>query len=240
MRERDDNSNGPSLALVGLGVASNGAELLGGIDLQLRSDEMVAVVGPSGCGKTTLLRTINALIEPSAGEVRLGGQLPGEVGYPRWRRRIAMLEQQPTLLDTSVEANLRRPFDYETADRDYPADEAAELLEELNVGRRRLDQAARSLSVGQRQRLCLIRALLIRPDVLLLDEPTSALDPESLDAVEKRVVHEVRQRGLAALVVTHDRGQIERLCDRHLDLEPHLVEGAADHMDGRDRGQGEA
>jgi putative ABC transport system ATP-binding protein len=219
-------------------VASNGVELLRDIDLELSPGEMVAVVGPSGCGKTTLLRTINALIEPSAGEVRLGGQRPAEVGYPRWRRRIAMLEQQPTLLDATVEANLRRPFNYETADRNYPADEAADLLDELNVGRRRLDQAARSLSVGQRQRLCLIRALLIRPDVLLLDEPTSALDPESLDAVEKRVVHEVREHGLAALVVTHDRGQIERLCDRHLDLGPHLVEGAADHMDGRDSEEG--
>jgi putative ABC transport system ATP-binding protein len=230
MHERRDNPSETHLALQEVAVASNGVALLRDLSFELRSGEMLAVVGPSGCGKTTLLRTINQLIDAPAGTISLNGRRPEEVGYPQWRRQVILLDQRPVLLDETVEANLRRPFDYATAEQAFPAEQAATLLDELGVGRKRLSQGARSLSVGQQQRVCLIRALLLGPQVLLMDEPTSALDPESVQAVEKRVAHEVHEHGLAALVVTHDRGQIERLCDRHCDLKPHLIEGAAEHM----------
>lgn len=230
MHDTLDNRSETHLACRDLSVASNGVALLENLSLDVRSGEMLAVVGPSGCGKTTLLRTLNQLIDAPAGELTLNGQSPETVGYPRWRRRVTLLEQRPVLLDATVEANLRRPFEYHTAGASFPAEQAATLMDELGVGRRRLGQDARSLSVGQQQRVCLIRVLLVEPDVLLMDEPTSALDPESVQAVEKRVLHEVREHQLAALVVTHDRGQVERLGDRHLDLRPHIIEGAAEHM----------
>ena len=94
----------------------------------------------------------------------------------------------------------------------------------LCVGADRMDQPARSLSIGQQQRVCLIRALTIRPDVLLLDEPTSALDEASAEAVEDLLRDSVAGgRCGAVLLVTHDTEQIGRLCDDSLDLSPYAV-----------------
>jgi ABC-type polar amino acid transport system ATPase subunit len=79
--------------------------------------------------------------------------------------------------------------------------------------------------MGQQQRVAIVRALLTSPDVLLLDEPTSALDPDAVSIVEETIVNQSKDSGRAALVVTHDITQAERLCDRVLDLTPHIVRG---------------
>ncbi len=150
------------------------------------------------------------------------------MGWPQYRRRVVLVTQQPALLNESVEANLARVFSYRVSNRAFPKDEARELLDRLEVGAHRLDQPARSLSVGQQQRVCLVRALLIRPAVLLLDEPAGALDAEAVALVEdvlRQVMAEGRLDGI--LLVTHDRDQIERLCDESLDLSPHRVGAGA-------------
>lgn len=212
------------LCLHGLTVASNGVRLLERLDLTVEAGEVVGLTGRSGCGKTTLLRAVAGLIDPVEGEVKLDGRRAEDLGWPAYRRRVVLVDQRPVLLDATVRANLDRPFRYNVAETGFPAERAAELLDRLELGSHRMLQDARSLSVGQQQRVCLIRALLVEPAVLLLDEPTSALDQESLSAVESLIREQAHGRGLACLIVTHDIVQIERWCDRRVDLTPNIVE----------------
>ena len=202
--------------------------MLEGIRISVGRGEIVGVFGPSGCGKSALLRCVAGLCDPASGEIRFRDGPAGEHGWPEYRREVVLVGQQPALLEASVEENLARVFSYRVSNRAFPRDEARELLERLEVGAHRLAQPARSLSVGQQQRVCLVRALLIRPAVLLLDEPASALDAQAAALVEdvlRRSVDEGRCEGI--LLVTHDRDQIERLCDASLDLSPHRVGAGA-------------
>lgn len=208
----------------GLAVGAGGLRLVEGFEFTLRCGELLGVVGPSGCGKTTLLRAIAGLIDFVAGEVRLDGTLPGEHGWPNYRRRVVLVEQRPVLLDRTVQENLAAPFQYGVSRNGFPAERARALLDRLRVEPERFDQNARSLSVGQQQRVSLVRALLIDPAVMLLDEPTSALDADAVEVAEELIREEANRRGLCALVVTHDRAQAERMCGSILDLRDYAPE----------------
>jgi putative ABC transport system ATP-binding protein len=215
------------LELSSLSVGAGDEVLMRGLELCVREGEFVALLGPSGCGKTTLLRAVSGLVDPLEGTVRLRGREAPAGEWPEFRRRVVLIQQTPVLLDATVDENLRRPFLYaSSAGRDYPDDRARSLLASFGVTASRLGQQARSLSVGQQQRVCLVRALLLQPEVLLLDEPTSALDPEAVRSVEEVFVMEARNRGMSALLVTHDRAQAERVCDRSVPLAPYLGRGA--------------
>lgn len=214
------------LSINGLSVAAGGVTLFSGLDLKLGSGEMVAVCGPSGSGKTSMLRAVAGLSDPVGGTVLLRGRTPGETGWPLYRRSVLFMDQRPVLIQGTVRDNLSLPFSYAAnSEMEFPEDEAAALLETFGVSSARMDQEARSLSQGQQQRVCLVRAFLIRPEVLLLDEPTSALDRDAVRSVETTLVEETRRRGLAALVVTHDSAQAERLCDRILNLSDYGASG---------------
>ncbi len=211
------------LRLEGLKVEAGGVMLLEGLDLELRRGEMVALCGPSGCGKTTLLRVVAGLADAAGGRVL---QHPsGDDGdWPGFRRRVVLVQQRPVLLPGSVRDNLRRPFGYRSGGgAAFPEREASTLLETFGVSRSRMDQEASSLSQGQQQRICLVRGLMLEPEVLLLDEPTSALDRTAVTSVESTLRSETRRRGLSALVVTHDEAQAGRLCGRRVDLERYMA-----------------
>jgi putative ABC transport system ATP-binding protein len=173
--------------------------------------ERVALTGPSGAGKTLTLRAIAGLIDPDSGDLFLHGQRPSELGWPAWRRRVVYVAQRPVMFEGTVTDNLERAFRYRAARGSFGTERASELLRRLGLDDR-LEQAARSLSVGEQQRVALVRALLVDPDVLLLDEPTSALDPEATQNVEELLAD--GPDGMAVVVVTHDATQAERLCDR--------------------------
>lgn len=211
----------------------DGQVLLRGVNFTLKAGQRMAVAGPSGCGKTMLLRSVAGLIDLAGGRVMLKGRSAAEVGWPAFRRQVVLVDQRPVLLDATVRANLELPFRYRVTQMGVGAQrfdetEAVSLLERLHVEPHRLDQAAPSLSVGQQQRICLVRAMLLRPAVLLLDEPTSALDEPSRDAVEALVAERSQRHGMAALIVTHDSAQAERWCHTRLVLEPLGQELAAD------------
>lgn len=212
------------LELRGVAVASGGLTLLENVSLAVPAGELVALTGPSGSGKTTLLRAISGLDDPVSGHILLHGQTPEQWGWPRFRRHAVLVEQRPVLREMSVEQNLRRPFTYRAAAGvSYPDARARELMEHLGLGTARLSQDARSLSVGQQQRVCLIRALLLQPPLLLLDEPTSALDEEAVSRVEAVIAEEAAVRGLSALIVTHAERQAQTWCHRRFDLAPFRV-----------------
>lgn len=202
----------PLLELRDVSINAGGKTLLQGVNLTMQQGEIVALCGPSGCGKTTLLRAIAGLDNVAGGNVLLEKMRPDHWTYPAFRRRVILVEQRPVMFDGSIEENLQRAFHYRTSLFDFPRERARELMTRLQMPND-VQQNARTLSVGQQQRLSLIRALLLKPAVLLLDEPTSALDSEAAQAVED-LLREEAQNGLAILMVTHDRVQAARLCPR--------------------------
>lgn len=185
--------------------------------------------GPSGAGKSTVLRALVGLLPPDlspSGEVRVLGTDVGSprVDLPGLRARAGLVGQTPVVFPASILDNatfgLRhvvRASRRELRSRAEAALREAGLWEEVGD---RLDEPADQLSVGQRQRLCLARALALDPSVLLLDEPTSALDSTAAATVEAAVVGLANRRSV--LVVSHDQEQLARLCqtvvtlpDRH-------------------------
>jgi putative ABC transport system ATP-binding protein len=207
------------LELQELSVEAEGHCLLRGVSLSLERGELLALTGPSGCGKTTLLRSVAGIIDPAGGEVTFLGLPPGDHGWPVYRRRVAYVSQRPVMFEETIRENLARPFGYRSAAGvSFPQRRAEDLLEAIGVGGVRMDQQARSLSVGQQLRVSFVRSLLLDPAVLLLDEPASALDEESAGRLRELLDQEVGTRGLSALLVTHDRSEASSWCHRRLDL----------------------
>jgi len=188
-----------------------------GLDVCIGAGELVALRGPSGAGKSSLLRVVAGLDDPRAGELRCRGRSPKETGWPQWRRRVLLCAQRAAALPGSVRDNLAHAFAYACASGAFPEARARELVARLKLASGVWGQTAETLSEGELQRVALLRALLLEPDVFLLDEPTSALDPDATRAVEE-LLREVAGEGGCALIVTHDPAQAERWCDRSVDV----------------------
>jgi putative ABC transport system ATP-binding protein len=161
--------------------------------------------GPSGSGKSTMLRLINRLEEPQKGEIAFKGKPLRAYYPPELRRSILYIQQTPAVIDASVRTNLALPFTFKhNRNLNRPDDKyMLHLMEEFLLRGVSLEDHARTLSVGQLQRLCFIRGILLSPDVLLLDEPASALDKESAVILESKAQTMCRELGLTVLMVTH-------------------------------------
>lgn len=164
----------------------DGGALFSGLSREFREGSFTLVRGPSGSGKSTLLRMLCRLEEPTAGRLYFDGRPYEDWPAEALRRKITYLQQTPTVVGGNVRENLLLPFSFKAnRDLEKPGDGRLEAgLEKLMMADVGLDRVARTLSVGQKQRLCLLRAMLLEPRVLLLDEPTSALDVESAGVVE--------------------------------------------------------
>lgn len=211
----------PGLAARGLTLTAGSRTLLSHLDVDLPPAARLALTGPSGIGKTTLLRTLATLADPAAGTLTLDGLTPDALGHPAWRRRVVLVPQLPAFRDLTVAESLARPFTFRAAAAPFPAARAAALLTRLALDPPTiLAQRARTLSVGQQQRVALVRALLVDPAILLLDEPTSGLDPAATALVEALLAE---TPDIACLIVTHDPAQAARLAPRALDLSPYAA-----------------
>ena len=193
----------------GLGYELHGAEILKDVEVLAREGETTAVVGPSGAGKSTLLRAINRLIEPTSGEVYLGGEPTSVLDPLELRRRVGMVFQVPALFGGSVaEAVL---YGARLAGKDA---DLGRLLEMVGLNASLAERDPQTLSVGQQQRVAIARALALEPEALLLDEPTSALDEGARRRIEGLVTDLNARLGLTMVFVSHDLSQVERVADR--------------------------
>lgn len=175
------------------------------LSLGLEEGSYSLLVGPSGEGKSSLFRLLVRLEEPASGEIQFQGQPIASLAPAELRRQVGLLGQTPALVPGTVKENLLLPFSF-AAHRARPLPTEQKLhtwLERLGLGSVPLAQQASALSVGQRQRLCLIRLLLLRPKVLLLDEPTSALDAESRTTLLALVEELWRSEGLTVVQIDH-------------------------------------
>ena len=197
-------------SLDGVSYRRGGRAVLNDISVEIGAGT-TAVVGPSGAGKSTLLRLLNRLADPDIGTVSYRGRDLREYDVLALRREVALVPQLPAPLAGTVAENVAYgpALCGEGCDVDEPL-----LLCGLDPGFAK--RMARSLSVGEQQRVMLARALALEPAVLLLDEPTAALDEKARAAVE-RTLDDLRARlSVNIVLVTHDRAQAERLADHQI------------------------
>jgi putative ABC transport system ATP-binding protein len=187
-----------------------GDPILRSIDLVVPANGVTVLAGPSGAGKSTLLRLLNRLDDPSAGEVRWRGRALTDWPPTELRRQVAMVFQRPPLFPGSVLDNLRVAL--ADADADAGGERARHVLEHVGLSAELLDHEASTLSGGEAQRMCVARALLTDPAVLLADEPTAALDRAARTTVED-LGRMLADSGVAVIWVSHDTDQLRRLAD---------------------------
>ena len=225
---------GPALRIEGLHKSFGGLEVLKGIDLTVSEHEVVCLIGSSGSGKSTLLRCINLLEPIDAGRIVVEGDeiTARGVDVNRIRRRIGIVFQAFNLFPhMNVLANVtlapRKVLGLAKGEADA---RATELLERFGLADKRNAYPDR-LSGGQQQRVAIVRALAMRPDLLLLDEVTSALDPE-LVAEVLNVIRELAASGMTMVIATHEMGFARDIANRvcFLDAGQILEEGPPAEM----------
>ncbi len=201
----------PALLLKGVQKRYGEQHVLKGIDLDVKAGEVMSIIGPSGSGKTSLIRTINALEWPDAGEIILFGRgylssrdRPGNASVRQGVKHIGMVFQSFNLFPhrTILENVTLAPRYQRHASRAELDTRALALLDKVGL----LAHAYKyphQLSGGQQQRVAIARALAMEPDVMLFDEPTSALDPELVDDV-LNVIRDLANEGMTMVIVTHE------------------------------------
>lgn len=196
-------------------VYAGGARAVDDVSLEIAGGSFVALVGASGSGKSTLLKTVNRLIEPSVGEVRIGGEPVTAESPHLLRRRIGYVFQNIGLFPhMSVAQNVAIGLRLAGA-RDTGA-RVAELLTLVELAPELAERMPDALSGGQRQRVGVARALACRPGLLLMDEPFGALDPVTRDGLGKAIRALHVRMGLTTILVTHDMAEALLLADRVL------------------------
>lgn len=195
-----------------------------GVTLDLRPDQVTALIGPSGCGKSTLLRCMNRMNDtiPDCrveGQVFLDGQdiYDNEIDVVQLRARVGMVFQKPNPFPKSIYDNVAYgPRIHGLAtDRDALDEIVEASLEKAGLWQEvkdRLDQVGTALSGGQQQRLCIARAIAVNPEVILMDEPCSSLDPIATAKVEA-LIDELSAR-YAIVIVTHSMQQAARVSQK--------------------------
>ena len=238
-------SGTPHLQIEGLTKTyKTGKRALAGINLVINQPQVIAIIGSSGAGKSTMIRCINRLVEPSSGRILLHGQdmvTLDRRALRAARRRIGMIFQEFNLVErltvmqnvlagrlgyTGLMASLRYRFPGEDIRG------AFELLDRVGLGGYQ-NQRADALSGGQRQRVGIARALMQRPDLLLVDEPTASLDPKTARQIMRLVRELASERNTPALVNIHDVALAKAFSDRIVGLKDGVVvfDGSPDALD---------
>lgn len=192
-----------------------GREVLRGVDARLPPGEIFSIVGPSGAGKTTFLRCVGFLARSDGGSVRYdGAEAPADpVTLLALRRRIGMVAQNPFLFRGSAAYNVSFGLCVRDVEGSELADRTTKGLEAVGLAGRG-DAKASGLSAGEAQRVAFARAIVVRPDLLLLDEFTANLDPTNVNILEGAVQEYNRETGATIVLVTHNMFQAKRLAHR--------------------------
>ena len=212
----------PHIRIRNLNAFYGERQVLKDITVEIPKKRVTVIIGPSGCGKTTLLKTMNRLVDLTDG-VKVSGKLSVDgvnifdngVDITDLRKRMGLIAQTPNPLPMSIYDNVAYGPRIHGAKHNKELDQTVErclqasgLWDEVKG---RLVEPASKLSAGQQQRLCLARALAVKPEVLLCDEPTSALDPISARHIEEQLL--VLKKEYTIVFVTHILRQAKRLAD---------------------------
>ena len=191
-------------------------EVLKGITTDIKAGEVVCVIGPSGSGKSTFLRCLNRLEEASSGQILFEGVdlCDKKTDIDHVRQRMGMVFQQFNLFPhMNILKNLTiGPIELQKRSREEAEAYAMELLRKVGLAER-ANAYPQQLSGGQQQRIAIVRALCMKPDVMLFDEPTSALDPEMVGEV-LNVMKDLAAQKMTMVVVTHEMGFAREVASR--------------------------
>lgn len=192
--------------------------VLKGIDTQITKGEVVVVIGPSGSGKSTFLRCLNLLENPTDGHILFDNTdiTDRKVNIDVHRQRMGMVFQHFNLFPHKkvIDNITMAPIKVKKVDKETAKKEAMELLETVGL-KDKANAYPAQLSGGQKQRIAIVRALAMKPDVMLFDEPTSALDPEMVGEVLE-VMKKLAREGMTMVVVTHEMGFAKEVGSRIL------------------------
>lgn len=207
-------------------VVSCGTQnILRGVNFSVPKNKITAIIGPSGCGKSSLLKCLNRMIDLEPG-LKMTGRILWDsrdlcdegLSLSLIRRKIGMIFQKPNPFPLSIYKNmelaLKEHFSLDSTQRREKIEKALRQVGLWDEVRGRLHRSALKLSGGQQQRLCLARALVLDPEVLLLDEPCSALDPLSTRLIEELLMRLKSQ--ITSIIVTHNLPQAQRISDHIL------------------------
>jgi UDP-glucose/iron transport system ATP-binding protein len=224
LRDVHRRASAPLFELDGVSLEIQGRRILRDVSLTVPAEGITVLLGPSGAGKTMILRLLNRLEVPTAGEVRFRGDDVASIDPLTLRRRVGMVFQRPAPFPGTVRDNLQ------VADPDASDEALLAALGSAGLAPAFLDRSADDLSGGEAQRMCLARTLVTRPEALLMDEPTSALDPDARQHLE-RTARRLADDGRPVVWVTHDLEQAGRLADDVLVV----IDGRVASAEERDR-----
>ncbi len=224
-------------------VYPTGARALNGISFRVDEPKVITIIGPSGAGKSSLIRCINRLVEPTSGKILLDGtDIAGlsSRGLRKARRRMGMIFQEYNLVErlTVMENVLSGRLGYigfwRAYRRKFPPEDvtaAFKLLDRVGLEGYQ-NTRADALSGGQRQRVGIARALMQRPDLLLVDEPTASLDPKTSRQIMRLLVELAHENNTPALVNIHDVALAQTFSDRIIGLADGQIvfDGTADDV----------
>ena len=200
------------IVIKGLSKSFDGVQVIKNIDLEIKAGEFFSILGPSGCGKTTLLRILAGFIEPDSGVVYLGDKditnLP-----PNLRSTNTIFQKYALFPHLTVYENIAFPLRMKKMDSDYIDTEVKKMLKMIEL-EEHVSKKPNQLSGGQQQRVSIARALVNKPEVLLLDEPLSALDAKLRQnlLIELDNIHE--EVGITFIFITHDQQEALSISDR--------------------------
>ena len=179
-------------------------KILSSLNLSINSDDVTVIMGPNGAGKSIFLKILNGILTPTSGCITWNNKKQ----FSDTLNTQAFVFQKPILLRRSVIANL----DYMDSVLGYKKKISKDRLLEIVQLQKQKNQLARMLSLGEQQRLSLVRSLMLRPNLLLLDEPTANLDPASTKIIEDIVLN-LKMMGIKIIFVTHNILQAKRIAD---------------------------
>ena len=191
------------LEIKNLNYSIGSKEILYNLNIKIISDRITVIMGPNGAGKSIFLKILNGIIRPTSGKILWNEKVDESLVL----NGQALVFQKPVLLRRSVKANLDF-FDKLTNLNNYDKNQLLKIVDLLD----QKNQPARLLSLGEQQRLSLIRALLLRPRLVMLDEPTANLDPASTKIIEDIIIS-LKEFGIKIIFVTHNILQAKRLAD---------------------------
>ena len=204
----------PILEVKNLEVKRGGTVILNVPSILIEEGEVLALIGPNGAGKTTLLQTLTYLLRPFEGEIFFRRKkVDTNHSVLEYRRKLAMVFQEPLLFDTTVFNNVASGLKIRGMRKGEIREKVMEQLNRFGIGHLS-NRSAKTLSGGEAQRASLARAFALQPEILLLDEPFSSLDPPTRDSLIEDLEHILQQTRTTALFATHDRLEALRLSDR--------------------------